>query len=131
MQSAPEVQTVPIFVYRCDCGHRFERLVPRDAAAPECPECGSVTRKIPAGPSLTRGAAAPAPRPSRPSPGGGEVPIPWRGVVAGGPEKVQREVEFRQRLEKAAVSGLRTPGGPDRHVTTDGGGSSSEPPAAG
>jgi len=118
---------VPIFVYRCDCGHRFERLVSRDADAPACPECGGVTRKIPAGPSLTRGAAAPAQRPARPGPGGGDVPIPWRGVAAGGPEKVKREVEFRQRLEKAAVSGLRTPGGPDRHVPGAGGSSPDSP----
>ena len=46
---------MPIFVYRCDCGHRFERLVPREADAPACPECGGGTRKVPAGPSLRRG----------------------------------------------------------------------------
>ena len=40
---------MPIFVYHCDCGYRFERLVPRDADAPACPECGSGTRKVPAG----------------------------------------------------------------------------------
>ena len=121
---------MPIFVYRCDCGHRFERLVSRDADPPACPDCGGATRKIPAGPSLARGAGTPAPQPARPAPGAGGVPIPWRGVVAGGPEKVQREVEFRQRLEKAAVSGLRTPGGPDRHIS-GAGGSSPESPAAG
>jgi putative FmdB family regulatory protein len=121
---------VPIFVYRCDCGHRFERLVSRDADPPACPDCGGATRKIPAGSSLARGAAAPASRPARPGAGGGDVPIPWRGVAAGGPEKVKREVEFRQRLEKAAVSGLRTPGGPDRQVS-GAGGSSPESPAAG
>jgi putative FmdB family regulatory protein len=112
---------VPIFVYRCDCGHRFERLVPRDADAPACPECGSTTRKVPAGPSLARGAATPGARPARSGAPADRVPIPWRGVVAGGPEKVKREVEFRQRLEKAAVSGLRTPGGPDRQVSGPGG----------
>ena len=120
---------MPIFVYRCDCGHRFERLVSRDADPPECPDCGGATRKIPAGPSLARG-TAPAPQPTRPGPGGGDVPIPWRGVAAGGPEKVKRELEFRQRLEKAAVSGLRTPGGPDRPVS-GAGGSSPESPASG
>jgi putative FmdB family regulatory protein len=102
---------VPIFVYRCECGHRFERLVPRDADAPACPDCGGGTRKIPAGPSLRRGAQAPASRTGRS--GGGEVPIPWRGVVSGGPEKLTREVEFRERLEAKAVGGLRVPGGPD------------------
>lgn len=119
---------MPIFVYRCDCGHRFERLVPRDADAPACPECGNGTRKVPAGPSLRRGASAPATRPGRPGGGGGDVPIPWRGVVGGGPEKLAREVEFRQRLEAKAVGGLRVPGGPD--VGNDGGsGSSGAPPA--
>lgn len=116
---------MPIFVYRCDCGHRFERLVSRDADPPACPDCGGATRKIPAGSSLARGAGArPAPESAGPGPGAGGVPIPWRGVAAGGPEKVKRELEFRQRLEKAAVSGLRTPGGPDRHVSSDGGSSS-------
>jgi putative FmdB family regulatory protein len=123
---------VPIFVYRCDCGHRFELLVPRDAEPPACPDCGGATRKIPAGPSLARGNGAPASQRSRPGHGAAAgVQIPWRGVAAGGPEKVKREVEFRQRLEAAAVSGLRTPGGPDRHVSSDGGGSSSDSPAAG
>ena len=101
---------MPIFVYRCDCGNRFERLVPRDADAPACPACGSDTRKIPAGPRLGRmGGGSPA----GPAAARADVPIPWRGVVSGGAEKVHREVEFRQRLEAKAVSGLRVPGGPD------------------
>jgi putative FmdB family regulatory protein len=109
---------MPIFVYRCCCGHRFERLVPRDAAPPACPECGDATRKIPAGPSLGRGAAA---SPTRTAGPGGPVPIPWRGVVSGGPEKLKREVEFRQRLEAKSRGGLRTPGGPDRPAPEAGG----------
>jgi putative FmdB family regulatory protein len=119
---------VPIFVYRCDCGHRFERLVPRDADAPACPDCGGGTRKIPAGPSLRRGASAPAAQPARPR-GGGGVPIPWRGVASGGPEKLAREVEFRQRLEAKAVGGLRVPGGPDVGNESGSGTSSTPPPA--
>jgi putative FmdB family regulatory protein len=103
---------VPIFVYRCDCAHRFERLVPRDADAPECPECGGATRKVPAGPSLGRLGGG---RPAGPAVPRSDVPIPWRGVVDGGAEKVQREVDFRQRLEAKAVGGLRVPGGPDAH----------------
>ena len=121
---------MPIFVYRCDCGHRFERLVPRDADAPACPECGSATRKVPAGPTLARGTAAAPIRPAGPGPSADQVPIPWRGVVSGGPEKMKREVEFRQRLEKAAVSGLRTPGGPDRSAPDAGGSSGPASPAA-
>jgi putative FmdB family regulatory protein len=119
---------VPIFVYRCECGHRFERLVPRDTAAPACPECGNETRKVPAGPSLGRlGSAAPAKT-------GGDrngVPIPWRGVVNGGPEKMQREVAFREKLEAKAVGGLRVPGGPDMHPDRSSGGSSSGGAASG
>lgn len=116
---------MPIFVYRCECGHRFERIVPRDAAPPACPECAGATRKIPAGPSLTRGSSGgsaggagrggPSPAAGR----GGSVPIPWRGVVSGGPEKMRREVEFRQRLEAKASSGIRTPGGPERQVSEE------------
>ena len=111
---------MPIFVYRCDCGHRFERLVRRDAETPACPECGSGTRKVPAGPSLRRGAD---PGPVRPAGRGrpaDSVPIPWQGVVSGGPEKLKREVEFRDRLQAKAVGGLRTPGGPDRPVPESG-----------
>jgi putative FmdB family regulatory protein len=113
---------VPIFVYRCDCGHRFERLVARDADAPACPECDGATRKIPAGPSLGRMAGG---RPTGTAAPRADVPIPWRGVVDGGVEKVHREVEFRHRLEAKAVSGLRVPGGPDSQAGKGPGGSSS------
>jgi hypothetical protein len=47
------------------------------------------------------------------------------GVVGGGAEKVHREVEFRQRLEAKAVSGLRVPGGPDLPTGKGSGDSSS------
>lgn len=109
---------MPIFVYRCDCGNCFERLVPRDADAPACPECGSPTRKIPAGPSIGRSASPSTPRVTGST---GRVPIPWQGVVSGGPEKLKRELAFRQRLGEAAVSGLRTPGGPDTRPQHDSG----------
>ena len=91
-----------IYVYRCDCGHRFERLVRRDAAPPPCPSCGGDTRKVPAGPRLG-GRATPRGAARGGGPASGGVPIPWQGVQAGGPEKMQREVEFRQRLEANAV----------------------------
>lgn len=112
---------MPIFVYRCNCGHRFERLVPRDADAPACPECGDETRKVPAGPSLRRLGGA---RPAVTGGGRNDVPIPWRGVVSGGAEKVEREVAFRDRLEARAVGGLRVPGAPDSHPDKGSGGSS-------
>ena len=119
---------MPIFVYRCDCGHRFERLVPRDASAPACPECDGVTRKVPSGPRLGRVAGTPPTRSAAPS--RSSVPLPWQGVVNGGPEKLAREVEFRQRLEAKAVGGLRVPGGPDLPSGPDAGGSSNSPAAA-
>ena len=81
---------MPIFVYRCGCGNTFERLVPRDAAAPACPDCGEATRKIPGRPSIGRGAGTSS------SPGG--VSAPWRGAVAKGAEGVQREVQLRENI---------------------------------
>jgi putative FmdB family regulatory protein len=108
---------VPIFVYRCDCGHRFERLVPRDAEPPACPLCEGSTRKIPAGPSLARG-ASPGARTPGPS---GSVPIQWQGVVSGGPEKMQREIQFRRRLEAKGREGIQVPGGPTRPSPEPGG----------
>jgi putative FmdB family regulatory protein len=108
---------VPIFVYRCGCGHRFERIVRRDAAAPDCPQCGSTPRKVPAGPSLARNAADGA---QARSGLGSSVPIPWRGTLSGGPERMKREVEFRRGLEAKSREGIRTPGGPDtRTAQTD------------
>ena len=53
-----------------------------------------------------------------------DVQIPSRGVASGGPEKLKREVEFRQRLEARAVGGLRVPGGPDSHPEKGSGGTS-------
>ena len=88
---------MPIYVYRCtggDCGHRFERLVPRDAEPPACPECGGGTRKLPAGPRLGGRTGR-----SGTTGAGDTTPIPLRGIRSGGPEKLEREVQFRRRLE--------------------------------
>jgi putative FmdB family regulatory protein len=82
---------LPIYVYRCDCGLRFERLLPRDSKAPACPECGRATRKIPAGSSLGARAGG--------QPAQGEGNPQMQGLRAGGPERVKREVEFRRRLQ--------------------------------
>ena len=70
---------MPIFVYRCECGNTLERLVPRDAPAPTCPDCGNATRKIPGRPSIGRSAG------TNPTPGGVSTPMnenePEGGVV--------------------------------------------------
>jgi putative FmdB family regulatory protein len=111
---------VPIYVYLCDCGLRFERLLPRDADAPDCPECGGATRRIPAGSSLGGRAS------QQPAKEG--VPPQWRGVRDGGPARVQREVEFRQRLE-AKHAGNPPPTGPGAASERPlGGGSGAQPP---
>ena len=107
---------MPIYVYRCDCGHRFERLVPTDAEPPGCPQCGSDTHKIPAGPQL--GGRARAHRQA------GRISPAWHGLEQGGPEKVQREVEFRRRLEATGVR--ETDSSPKR-----GSGGSASPPGSG
>jgi putative FmdB family regulatory protein len=110
--------TVPIYVYRCECGLRFERLLPRDAAAPECPECGGATRKIPAGAGLGGRAG------DRPAQGG--VAPQLRGLQTGGPERLRREVEFRQRLAAKDVSKQASSGGSG----ADGGQASTPPPTS-
>jgi putative FmdB family regulatory protein len=113
---------VPIYVYRCDCGLRFERLLPRDADAPDCPECGGATRRIPAGSSLGGRTS------QRPAKEG--VPPQWQGVRDGGPSRVQREVEFRQRLEvkRAGNPPPTAPGAASER--RPGGGSGAQPPSA-
>ena len=85
---------MPIYVYRCECGLRFERLLPRDADAPACPACGDATRKIPAGSSL--GGRADAGRPKD------LMPQTWRGVHDGNREyitRMRRQWDQRQELE--------------------------------
>jgi hypothetical protein len=91
---------MPIFVYRCASGHSVERLVTRDAAAPTCPTCDNPTRKIPAAPSLRRGAAPGQAR---------DVALPWRGAVAGGADGMQREVTLRDNIVN---KGREYPGNP-------------------
>jgi putative FmdB family regulatory protein len=85
---------MPIYVYRCDCGERFERLVGIDAPAPGCPACGGTPQKIPAGPSLLGQAGA--------GPAKEQMPQTWRGTYDGNREYVtglRRQWDRRQRLE--------------------------------
>jgi putative FmdB family regulatory protein len=72
---------MPIYVFKCECGTRFEHLAPFDAVPPECPVCGGATRKIPAKE---------------------QMPQTWRGTHNGSREYttgLQRQWERRQRLE--------------------------------
>ncbi|MGI9003749.1 MAG: FmdB family zinc ribbon protein [Pseudonocardia sp.] len=85
---------MPIYVYRCDCGLRFERLASFDDPAPDCPGCGGATRKIPAGFSL--GGQADAGLAQE------QMPQTWRGVYHGDREyvtRMQHQWERRQQLE--------------------------------
>ena len=85
---------MPIYVYRCGCGLRFERLTSFETPAPECPRCGAETRKIPAGFSLGGRADAGLAM--------DRMPQTWRGTYHGDREytgQLRRQWEQRQRLE--------------------------------
>lgn len=101
---------MPIFVYRCECGNTFERLVPRDATAPECPDCGCATRKIPGRPSVGRRAGT--------NTATGDVAVPWRGAVGRGAEGIKREVQLRENI---VAQGRQYPGNPGSAATSSDG----------
>ena len=85
---------MPIYVYRCDCGLRFEQLVKMDAPAPECLTCGDTMRKVPAGLSLGGQADAGLSR--------DRMPQTWRGLYHGDGEyvtRMQQQWHRRQQLE--------------------------------
>ena len=85
---------MPIYVYRCGCGLRFERLTSFDADPPACPDCGGDTRKVPAGFSLGGQASAGLSR--------DRMPQTWRGTYEGNREYtggLRRQWAERQRLE--------------------------------
>jgi putative FmdB family regulatory protein len=110
---------MPIYTYRCACGQDFDQLMPMSAAPPPCPNCGSMTRKIPAGFNLGIGAQA---KPVRGKSGPGARVDPsslWRAAFKGKPEKVRRELEFRRRLEANQIGSQtseRSEMGPERNV---------------
>ncbi|MGH3985447.1 MAG: FmdB family zinc ribbon protein [Pseudonocardiaceae bacterium] len=90
----PAEVCMPIYVYRCDCGLRFERLVEMDSPAPECPTCGDTTRKMPAGLRLSGQADAGLSR--------DHMPQTWRGLYHGDREyvtRMQRQWDRRQQVE--------------------------------
>ncbi len=85
---------MPIYVFRCECGLRFEELTSFGAPAPDCPGCGGGTRKIPAGASLGGRAGAGLAKE--------QMPQTWRGTHHGNREYVtdlRRQWDRRQQLE--------------------------------
>ncbi|GAA1868492.1 hypothetical protein GCM10009836_56200 [Pseudonocardia ailaonensis] len=87
---------MPIYVFRCGCGVRFEHLTSMTATTtPACPSCGGETAKVPARFSLG-GQASPGL--SR-----DEMPQTWKGVYDGNAEYVdraRRDWDARQKLEE-------------------------------
>ena len=94
---------MPIYVFKCGCGVRFEHLCPLGAAdgaggpgvaAPDCPACGGATRKIPAGASLGGQARTGLSK--------DRMPQTWRGTRNGDRDYVthlRRQWDRRERLE--------------------------------
>lgn len=88
---------MPIYVYRCAdacCDLRFEQLASFTAAPPACPDCGTDTRKVPAGFSLGGQADAGLAKE--------QMPQTWRGTYNGDREylgRLHRRWERRQALE--------------------------------
>lgn len=86
---------MPIYDYLCECGNRFEALVPSYASpAPLC-ACGSRPRRLPSAARL--GGVADA------GPGREDAPKSWRGSGDGDPETVaywHRRLTRREKLEE-------------------------------
>lgn len=85
---------MPIYVFKCGCGLRFEHLGAFGADAPGCPACGGETRKIPAGFSLGGQADAGLTKE--------QMPQTWRGTYNGSKEYVtglRRQWDRRQQVE--------------------------------
>lgn len=103
--------TMPMYVFRCNDGHDFEKIVPMSAAAPDCPTCGHSSRKIPTTFSIGRKQAA-----TKSSQQDFSTNALWRAAFKDKPEKVKRELEFRQQL---VAKGTREQdiSSPDRNLT--------------
>ncbi|AGP59790.1 FmdB family zinc ribbon protein [Streptomyces rapamycinicus] len=84
-----------IYELVCETGHRFEVIQSFTAPLPNCPDCGTATRKIPSSFALGGTAAVPPP-PER-------MPQTWKGTYRGDRDYVtamRRTAESRQKLEE-------------------------------
>jgi putative FmdB family regulatory protein len=86
---------VPLYDYACNCGKRFELFVPSwSSPAPDCPDCGTATRRRPPAPAV-HGRAAPPPAMST-------APQSWEGVNNGDRDTIthwRRQMDARQEFE--------------------------------
>lgn len=83
---------MPLYDYRCDCGVRFEILVPSsDSPNPPCPLCDKQTRRMMSAPAFHGRAAAPA--------GPNEAPTSWEGLGNGNREVITK---WRKQLDTHA-----------------------------
>lgn len=84
---------MPLYDYAC--GTRFELFVPSwSSPAPDCPRCGSPTRRRPPSPAV-HGRAAPPPAMST-------APQSWQGVNNGDRDTIthwRRQMDARQEFE--------------------------------
>lgn len=87
---------MPIYDFVCDCGNRFEALIPSYASpAPACVACGGQPNRRP--PAVRLGGTASA-GPSRE-----DAPKSWRATGNGDPETVRhwhKEMSRREKLEE-------------------------------
>ncbi|ASR34639.1 transcriptional regulator [Prauserella marina] len=87
---------MPIYDYACECGRRFEALVPSsESPAPPCDDCGNRTRRKP---SAVRLGGVADPGPSR-----DDAPKSWRGIGEGDRDTVRHwhtAMSKREKLEQ-------------------------------
>lgn len=103
---------MPMYAFRCDDGHDFEQMIPMSAEPPDCPACGRSTRKIPTSFGYNSG----APRPRKPQPKFNSADV-WREAFKDRPDKLKREVEFREHLAATGTRESEDIPSPDRNLT--------------
>ncbi len=103
---------MPLYVFRCAGGHDFEMLIPMSGDAPDCPACGESSRKLP----TTFGYHSGAARPRKPQPTFNPTDV-WREAFAGRPDRLRREVEFREKLARTGKRESDDIPSPDRNLT--------------